>query len=605
MSVAYHAVGWNRQKRVYDLVLAGLLGLGFLSYGGTITLLHPDMTAETLIIRFSALTTLLLLHFILAIGPLCRLDRRFLPFLYNRRHLGVTMFGFAFLHGAFSTFQFHAFGNTNPLVSVLSAYASDYTAWWGHPAGLARFPFESLGLGALCIFLLMAATSHDFWLKHLGPSLWKSLHQGVYLAYGLVLAHVLLGAVQSERTPIYPALLGLGFVGLTTLHLLAWRKERSLDAARTEAAQDGFVPALSVAELEENAGRVALVNGERIAFFLKAGRVFAISNVCRHQGGPLGEGRILYDCVTCPWHGYQYRPEDGCSPPPFTEIVPTYRVRLIDQTLHVNPTALPLQTVSEGEAVVASEPVGRVDEFYIGWQDHRPDGLRRWTRLCVGVLALSVVTLLGLVAAVQNPVDVGAYEFGVERMFDGILLDDPIPLLYVTDRWNGARQSFALVGEGKFGPPDVIQGQSGKHVRFKGSLIHRNGQMLIEMNQPGTFEVVKETDTPDPDHWIADLGEGDFKGELVDTKCYFGVMRPATGKVHRGCAIRCLSGGAPPGLLVRAEDGSARVYLLAGLPGQPLKFDVQWAARVMQVHGQLELHNGTPVLRVASIRPRE
>ena len=71
--------------------------------------------------RFAALGTaaLLLLHVILCIGPLCRLDRRFLPLLYNRRHLGVTMFLLALAHGTFSIFQFHALGNLNPLVSLL------------------------------------------------------------------------------------------------------------------------------------------------------------------------------------------------------------------------------------------------------------------------------------------------------------------------------------------------------------------------------------------------------------------------------------------------------------------------------------------------------
>jgi nitrite reductase/ring-hydroxylating ferredoxin subunit len=70
------------------------------------------------------------------------------------------------------------------------------------------------------------------------------------------------------------------------------------------------------------------VSGERIAIFRWDGRVAALSNVCQHQNGPLGEGRIVDGCVTCPWHGYQYRPEDGRSPPPFTEAVPTFAVRV-------------------------------------------------------------------------------------------------------------------------------------------------------------------------------------------------------------------------------------------------------------------------------------
>ena len=59
-------------------------------------------------------------------------------------------------------------------------------------------------------------------------------------------------------------------------------------------------------------------------------QIGALTNVCAHQNGPIGEGRIINGCVTCPWHGYEYRLEDGCAPPPFTEKLATYRVRLRD-----------------------------------------------------------------------------------------------------------------------------------------------------------------------------------------------------------------------------------------------------------------------------------
>ena len=65
-----------------------------------------------------------------------------------------------------------------------------------------------------------------------------------------------------------------------------------------------------------------------MAIFRHGGRLSAVSNLCAHQNGPLGEGRIVDGCITCPWHGYQYRPEDGCAPPPFTERLATYRLRI-------------------------------------------------------------------------------------------------------------------------------------------------------------------------------------------------------------------------------------------------------------------------------------
>ena len=85
---------------------------------------------------------------------------------------------------------------------------------------------------------------------------------------------------------------------------------------------------------------VEVRRGERIAVFRYANRVSAVSNVCKHQGGPLGEGRIVDGCITCPWHGFQYRPDTGTSPPPFAEKIATYRTKIVDGVVFVHVTAL-------------------------------------------------------------------------------------------------------------------------------------------------------------------------------------------------------------------------------------------------------------------------
>ena len=224
MSHTYRAVGWNRQKRVYDLLLVG----GVLAYLAVYVLanltLRPQITAETLLIRAFGTAALVLLHVVLSIGPLCRLDSRFLPLLYNRRHMGVTMFVLALAHGGLSIVQFHTLGELNPLVSVLVSN--------GRYASLASFPFQPLGLAALVILFLMAATSHDFWLANLTPPVWKALHMGVYVAYALVVLHVALGVLQAETSPILTALLGLGLAWVVGLHLLAARRSAARDTSR-------------------------------------------------------------------------------------------------------------------------------------------------------------------------------------------------------------------------------------------------------------------------------------------------------------------------------------------------------------------------------------
>jgi len=330
MSAGYQAVSWNRQKRIYDATLLGSIVLYLGLFIGLGAVVHPNATAETLLIRGFGTLALLLLHIVLAIGPLCRLDHRFLPLLYNRRHLGVATFLCGLVHGGFAIIQFHSGGDRNPFVSLFVSNTR-FTS-------LADFPFQALGFFALVILFLMAATSHDFWLHNLSAPVWKRIHMAVYVAYALLVAHVTLGALQSESSPALAAVLGVGMVTIFGLHIVAGIRERSTDRGRQELTRDGFVDICDAARIPENRACVVSVSGERVAIFSYDGKISAVSNACQHQNGPLGEGKILDGCITCPWHGYQYKPETGASPPPFTEAVPTFRTRIVDGRVWLDPT---------------------------------------------------------------------------------------------------------------------------------------------------------------------------------------------------------------------------------------------------------------------------
>ncbi|MDX2154194.1 MAG: ferric reductase-like transmembrane domain-containing protein [Bryobacteraceae bacterium] len=336
MSVQYRAVYWNKDKKRYDLLLAAGVLLYLAAFVGLGVVLHPNATAETLLIRGLATLAFLMLHVILAIGPLARLNPRFLPLLYNRRHFGVTMFVVALAHSVFSIIQFHALGDINPIVSIFVSNT--------RVDSLANFPFQALGFFALLILFLMAATSHDFWLNTLSPPVWKRLHMLVYLAYALLFAHVCLGALQSERGLAPAAVLVAGFATLAVLHVAAASKERVVD--RDQPA-DGYIEVGALAAIPENRARLVCAGGERIAVFRYDGKVSAVSNLCAHQNGPLGEGRIIDGCITCPWHGYQYLPDSGTSPPPFTEKIATYRTKVAGGKVFVDPKPLPPGTFVE------------------------------------------------------------------------------------------------------------------------------------------------------------------------------------------------------------------------------------------------------------------
>lgn len=330
MSVSYQAVLWNRQKRKYDLVIGGGTLLYLAVFIGGSFALYPDITFETALIRGAGTLAFLLLHVVLSIGPLARLDQRFLPLLYNRRHLGVATFLVGSIHGALSLFQFHVLGPLNPFVSLFLSNT--------HYDSLSDFPFQTLGFLALGILFLMAATSHDFWLANLTAPVWKTLHMAVYLAYGLLVMHVALGVLQAETNPVYVFFLALGATWVLGLHLVAGFRERRADSDRLGAARDEFIEVCSVDDIAEDRARIVCLSGERVAVFKYDGKISAVSNVCQHQNGPLGEGKVVDGCITCPWHGYQYLPETGTSPPPFQEKIPTFNVRVREGRVLVHPS---------------------------------------------------------------------------------------------------------------------------------------------------------------------------------------------------------------------------------------------------------------------------
>ena len=334
MSVTYAPVKWNRNKRIYDLVILGGIGaylavfllVGQLRWTGDETIATP-----ILLMRALGTCAFVMLHIVLCIGPLARLNSWFLPILYNRRHLGVATFLVGLTHAIIAVGYYHGFGIVNPLHSMLTSNTSFDS--------LTRFPFELLGLAALIVLFLMAATSHDFWQKNLGPSFWKTLHMLVYPCYAVLVLHVALGALQSEPSLAYPVLMGIGIAAVIGLHLLTGWRERMRER---RVVLQSWIDVGTVDEIPDSRAKtVCLTDHERIAVFRHDGQVSAVTNVCAHQRGPLGEGKIIDGCITCPWHGWHYQPHDGCSPPPFQERIATYQVRVEGRRILLNPDPLP------------------------------------------------------------------------------------------------------------------------------------------------------------------------------------------------------------------------------------------------------------------------
>ncbi len=240
------------------------------------------------------------------------------------------------------------------------------------------------------------------------------------------------------------------------------------------------------------------------------------------------------------------------------------------------------------------------DEFYIGYHNKCPPTLAQRTRRRVTQLAVLVVGLMSLFAALQTPAEPGVFEYGVGRSFEGVLYERPLPLLRSVSK-DGSMTHFLLVGAGKHGLPAFARGHDGQYVRFRGSLIQKDANVMIELNDPNSFTALGPGTIPEESPAQAVIQDITLTGELVDTKCYFGVMRPATGKGHRACAVRCLSGGVPPGLLVRNPEGNPVVLLLTGPRGQSLQVDPEWGARRIRASGRLVWNEDTPRLEIVSL----
>ncbi|MEM6481497.1 MAG: Rieske 2Fe-2S domain-containing protein [Pseudomonadota bacterium] len=328
MSVKYVPVQWNRFKWGYDAVL--LLGTGlflwvFIDLAPGVLSHERPINPQIHNARAFGACAFVMLTVILCIGPLARLDRRFLPLLYNRRHFGVLTAMVALSHFYFILNWYFAFSPVDKFEAVLSANTNFNQ--------ISGFPFEILGVFALISLLILSATSHDFWMKFLTPPVWKRLHYLIYPTYAAVVGHVMLGTLQDQHNQSFTIIVICGAALVAILHVTAGLKER-IQSTKTS----GWTKVGLASDIDDGRARIALLpGGDRVAVFRHGDRLSAIANACAHQNGPLGEGRILNCLVTCPWHGFQYNVTNGQSPAPFTEKIPTYNLRVEDGVVFVNP----------------------------------------------------------------------------------------------------------------------------------------------------------------------------------------------------------------------------------------------------------------------------
>jgi len=232
------------------------------------------------------------------------------------------------------------------------------------------------------------------------------------------------------------------------------------------------------------------------------------------------------------------------------------------------------------------------DDFYVGYLPKAPAGLGKMVALIATGILLAGLIASGLLIFGQPPFAASKFEYGEYRDYSGVIEEWPYPIL-VTDS-----ASFLLVAPGKHGLSDTVKGLQGKHVQLKGSLIERTPDRMIEV-VPASIAVGAQPSQAASQRMI-DLGAVTLRGEIVDTKCYLGVMNPGEHKVHRDCAVRCISGGVPPAFLARDASGDSRVLLLAGEDGRALSKEVlPFVAEPLEISGDLIRMGSTLTLKAS------
>jgi len=228
------------------------------------------------------------------------------------------------------------------------------------------------------------------------------------------------------------------------------------------------------------------------------------------------------------------------------------------------------------------------NEFYIGWMPAAPDGFARHIRKVVAVLIILVLCAGIILSLQQKKFSTSNFEFGQLTEVKGIYQRFPVPAIKVMTQQDAMGHSsfitMPLAGYGKFGAEGVMAGLEKeknitldkKEVTLKGTLLYSDGKTLLQIDENDDPLInVSEASTKRISPVVKDLGTVQLTGEILDPKCYFGVMKPGHGKPHRDCAIRCIAGGISPVFWVRNEKGETGYYLVLDADGKKMNDELK------------------------------
>lgn len=254
------------------------------------------------------------------------------------------------------------------------------------------------------------------------------------------------------------------------------------------------------------------------------------------------------------------------------------------------------------------------DDFYVGYLEKAPRSYSRRMKWVIAVLVLATASAAIVLVINQKGFSTATFEFGNHTKLSGKVFKEPVPMIRVPDGKDASgKQVFKtvlLVGYGKQGAKGILgeiemrEGISFEKdfVTLQGTLLYGDGKTLLEVsNMEQTFAGKSDMRFSDAVQKAEHFGKTMLKGEIIDPKCYFGVMKPGEGKPHRSCAIRCISGGIPPVFAVKNEQGESNYFLLLGKDGEPVnKFVLDYVAEPITIEGELEKYDDWMAIRIST-----
>ncbi len=224
-----------------------------------------------------------------------------------------------------------------------------------------------------------------------------------------------------------------------------------------------------------------------------------------------------------------------------------------------------------------------------------PPQLKRLYVLIVLILGALSAFIGYSVASQQQSTGPAIWQTDATDTITGLLRVDPYPVLHRIDPDDGKTlQSILLVKQGKHSADDYTRGFKDTMVSVTGFAIARGKWEMLEMASETAIQAINDSVEPALKSQLltttepTPLGPISVNGEVIDSKCFLGVMKPGSGGIHKACAEVCLRGGIPAMLLVRGEDEQKYGYMLTGADGSSVSKEVSIkAADHVAVSGQL------------------